>query len=55
MSVNNMQLSLTYHVMVTKVNCYFFKGRSASTIISGIKVNGAIVHISEMLSISAII
>ena len=47
MYVNNMQLSLTYYLMVAKVNCYFFKGRYASAITSGIMVNGEIVHISD--------
>ena len=45
--VNNMQLSSTYYLMVAKVNCYFFKGRCASAITSGIIVNGEIVHISD--------
>ena len=39
-----MQLSLTYYLMVTKVNC---KDRYASAITSGIKVNSEIVHKSD--------
>ena len=42
--MNNMQQSLTYYLMVAKV---IFKGRSASAITSGIKVNDEIVQIFD--------
>ena len=39
------RVSLTYYLMVAKVNCYFFKGRYASAITS--EVAGEIVDISD--------